>query len=116
MDLHVLVLDSELGTVHLNFLVRWVFDDHLVGNTLTNGTRQLDGLNFRVVLNSHLESVEEVLTRVLCHEGALELVYTSSECQEIEFVVFVALACDIESVSASDEKTRLCVTLDFPRS
>jgi hypothetical protein len=62
MDLHILILDGELGAVYLNFLVCWVLNDHLVGDTLTNRACKFNCLHFWVVLHSHLESVEEVLT------------------------------------------------------
>ena len=78
VDLHVLILDGELGAVHLNLLICWVLNNHLIGDTFTNRARQLNGLYFWVVLNRHLESVEEILTGVLSQEGALEFEHASS--------------------------------------
>ena len=46
-------------------------------------------------------------------EHSLELVGACSERQEVELVVLVALASDVEGVCTSDEETRL-LTLDFP--
>ena len=87
VDLDVLVLDRELRSVHLDFLISWVLDDDLVGDTFANRTRQLDRLDLSVVLNCDLEGVEEVLARVLRHKRALELVNSGSEGQEVELVV-----------------------------
>ena len=114
MDFYVLILDGELGSAHLNFLVSWVLNNHLMGNTLTNGARKFDSLNLRVILNCHLESVVEVLTRVLSQESALELVHTSSEGQEVKLIILVTFSCNVESVGTTNEKSRLCVAFDFP--
>ena len=107
VDLYILVLNGELGAVHFHFLVSWVLKDDLVGDALTNGARQLDVLHLRVVLNSNLERVVQVLARVLRHESALEFVHTSSQSKEVELVVLVALTCHVKRVGTSDEKSRL---------
>ena len=115
VDLNVLVLDGELRTVHFNFLVSWVLNNDLIRDALANWARQFNGFNLWVVLNSDLEGVEEVFTRVLSHECAFELVDSRTEGQEVKLVVFVTLACNIECVSATDEETWLLFTFDLPR-
>lgn len=62
MNLNVLVLDLELGAVHLDFLVRGVLDDDRLGNTLTDWASQLESFNFSVVFHGDLVSVEDELT------------------------------------------------------
>lgn len=114
MDFNVLVLDLELGAVDLNFLVCRVLDDDRVRHTLANRARKLESLNLSVILDGDLESVENVLSRVLGLEGACELVDSCSKSQEIELVVLVALSSYIEGVSTTDEKSWLLITLNLP--
>lgn len=62
MDLHVLVLNGELRAIHFNFLVSRILQDDRVGDTLTDGAREFNCLYLWILLNSHLECVEEILT------------------------------------------------------
>lgn len=62
VNLDVFVLDGELRAIDFDLLVSWVLNDNAVRHTLTNWTRQVNRLNFRVVLHSDGKGIELIFT------------------------------------------------------
>lgn len=70
----------------------------------------------RIVLNSHLEVVELVFSRLWLLECSSEFVQSLSQGQEVELVVFVRFTSNIECLSSTDEQALAVVSIDLPFS
>jgi hypothetical protein len=112
--LQVLVNKSELALVDLDLFRSWVLNNDGLRAALTNSAHKLKLLNVLRFLNSDSKLVEDVLARLLLAEADRELVGAGSQRQEVQLVLLVRLASDVESACASDKERWVSSTLNLP--
>lgn len=82
-DLEVVISESELTSIHFDFLVGWVLHYDWLAARFSNRCEQLDFFDVLTLLNRCLELIENVLTSHFFLKGNVELVYTRFQSQEV---------------------------------